>query len=222
MGSGGTEPDQLVQAAIPALQDGFDGAALQQLAGLSQPTLRDLGNLPAKAFAEMGLKLINRNEAVALLLANPCRNPVISALREAFPDFGDRWKETVVSSRGGEPGGPYSDIAQFAHFVIEDTYEKGKLDETRHAFELLEKLLVEGDQETTDLIGLASLRPYIVASHRPRGNKPYQEFFGPKSEKTRSELRKMWAGKFSLMDVIRAERIAKELRESKKRRWKPW
>lgn len=219
---GGIEPEQFVAIAVSALEQGFDGTALQQLAGLSQPTLRDLGNLPAKAFAEMGLKPIDRNEAVTLLLANACRNPAISALREAFPDFGERWKESVASWRGN-PGGPYSDMAQFAHFVIEDTYEKGKLDETRRAFELMEKLLVEADQETTDLIGFGFFETLQnVASHRPRGNKPYEQFLGPKSEKIWSELRKMWAGKSSLMDVIRAERIAKELQESKKRRWRFW
>jgi hypothetical protein len=36
---GGMEPDQLVQLAVSALQQGFDGTALRQLAGLSQPTI---------------------------------------------------------------------------------------------------------------------------------------------------------------------------------------
>lgn len=52
-----------------------------------------------------------------------------------------------------------------------------------------------------ELIGTCA----YVASHRPQGNKAYEQFFGPMSKKVWSELQKMWAGKSSLMDVIRAE-----------------
>ncbi len=44
-----------------------------------------------------------------------------------------------------------------------------------------------------------------VASHRPQGNKVYEQFFGPMSKKIWSELQRMWAGKSSRMDVIHAE-----------------
>ena len=53
---GGVTPDELVGQAVVALENGFDGRALRQLAGLTKPTLRDLGMLPARAFAEMGLR----------------------------------------------------------------------------------------------------------------------------------------------------------------------
>ena len=75
-----------------SLEDGFDGTALQQLAGLSQ-------TMP------MGLKPINQNEAVAFLSARACKNPVVSVLHEAFPEFGNRRKKSLVYS-----GGPYSDM----------------------------------------------------------------------------------------------------------------
>ena len=156
----------------------------------------------------MGLKPIDQEEAVALLLAReePATSPVISALRQAFPDFGDRWKMHVVSC-GGNSAGSYIDMAEFVHFVIEDLHEKGKLDETRRVFQLLENLLVEADQETRNLIGFGFFEALQnVASHRPQGNKAYEQFFGPMSKKVWSELQKMWAGKSSLMDVIRAER----------------
>ena len=79
---GGVDPEQFVEVAVYALEHGFDGTALQQLAGLSQPTSRDLGNLPARVFADMGLKPIDRDEAVALLIARgePSTSPVISTL----------------------------------------------------------------------------------------------------------------------------------------------
>lgn len=54
---------------------------------LRRPTSTDLGNLSARVFAEMGLKPIDRDESVALLLARgePRTSPVISTLRQAFP-----------------------------------------------------------------------------------------------------------------------------------------
>jgi hypothetical protein len=107
---GGIEPEQFVEIGVSALKQGFDGTALQQIAGLSQPTSRDLGNLPARVFAEMGLKPINQDEAVDLLLARgePSTSPVISELRKAFPYFGDRWKEHIAWW-GGNPAGSYND-----------------------------------------------------------------------------------------------------------------
>ncbi|MGB7845739.1 MAG: hypothetical protein WBL63_09010 [Candidatus Acidiferrum sp.] len=148
---------------------------------------------------------------MARLLARgePATSPVISALRQAFPDFEERWKKHVAWW-GGNSAGSYNDIAEFVHFVIEDLREKGKLDETRRVFQVLENLLVEADQETRNLIGLGFFEDLQnVASHRPQGNKVYEQFFGPMSRKVWSELQKMWAGKSSLMDIIRAEQKTK-------------
>ena len=204
---GGIEPEQFVAIAVSALEQGFDGTALQQLAGLSRPTLSDLDTLPERFFAGMGLKPINQDEAVARLLARgePATSPAMSTLRQAFPDFGERWKKHVASW-GGNSAGSYNDMGEFVHFVIEDLHQKGKLDETRRVFQILENLLVEADQETRDLIGLGFFETLQnLASHRPQGNKVYEQFFGPMSRKVWSELQKMWAGKSSLMDVIRVE-----------------
>jgi hypothetical protein len=43
---GGIDPEQFVEISVSLLECGFDGTALQQLVGLSRPTLRDLGDLP--------------------------------------------------------------------------------------------------------------------------------------------------------------------------------
>ena len=102
-------------------------------------------------------------------------------------------------------------MAEFVHFVVEDLYEKGKLDETRRIFQLLEKLLSEADQENRNLIGLGFFETLRnVASWRPNGNKVYEQFFGPVSELIWTELQRMWAGKSSLMDVIRAEQKSRD------------
>jgi hypothetical protein len=209
---GGINPEQFVEIAVHALEHGFDGTALRQLAGLSRPISTDLGNLPVRVFADMGLKPIDRDEAVTILLARgePSTSPVISTLRQAFPDFSDRWKQHIAWW-GGKPAGSYMDMAEFVHFVVEDVYEKGNLDETRRIFRLVEKLLAEAaDQETRNLIGLGFFETLQnFASWRASGNKAYEQFFGPMSKQVWSELQTMWAGKSSLMDVIRAEQKTK-------------
>jgi len=203
----GIEPTELVQIAVSALERGWEGIALSQIAGLSEPTFGDLESLPARLFAELGLKTIGRDEAIALLIARdyPATHPVISQLRRAFPSFANRWKEHVASW-GGSPAGSYNDMGEFVHFVVEDLYEPGNIEETKRAFLLLEDLLKRADEEARNLIGLGFFETLQnVASWRPGGNKVYEQFFGPLSQQVWRELQIIWAGKSSLMDVIRAE-----------------
>jgi hypothetical protein len=205
---GGVEPDEFVKMAISALENGLYGTALQQIAGLSAPTARDMGKLPEKLFAEMGLRSIERDEAVTRLIARgkPSTSPTITTLRQAFPEFSERWKKHIEWWHGNSAGS-YNDMAEFVHFVIKDVFEKGNLEDTRCIFQLLETPLVEADQDVRDLIGLGFFETLQnVASWRPGGNKVYEQFFGPVSKQLWSELQAMWAGKSSVMDVIRAQR----------------
>ena len=204
---GGMEPEQLVRLAVLALQNGYDGPTLQQLAGLSQPTLQDLGNLPARLFADMGLKPIDRDKAVSILIERrePATNPAISTLLKEFPDFSDRWRK-YIGDCGGNSAGSYIDMAEFVYFVVEDVYEQGKIDETRRVFRFLEELLVNASEETRSFICLGFFETLqTFASWRPGGNQVYEQFLGPESQQVWSGIRKMWACKSSLMDVIRAE-----------------
>jgi hypothetical protein len=144
----------------------------------------------------MGVRMPAKNEP----------NRTILTLREAFPQFADRWSR-YVESWGGNPPGSYMDMAEFVDFVVEDLYEKGAIDETRRAFQLLERLFAEGAQDTRDLIGWGFFETLqCVASHRSYGNKVFEEFLGPMSKQAWTQIGRTWAGKSSLMDVIRAER----------------
>lgn len=106
----------------------------------------------------------------------------------------------------GNPAGSYHDMVEFVHFVVEDLYEKGNIDEVRRVFRLLEGLLTVADEETRNLIGVGFFETLQnVASWQPGGNRVYEEFFGPLSRQVWSELHEIWAGKSSLADVIRAE-----------------
>ena len=130
----------------------------------------------------------------------------MASLLEAFPRFANRW-EKYVESWGGQAQGSYMDMAEFVHFVVEDLYEKGNLDETKRAFQYLEQLLTGANQNTRDLIGLGFFETLQnVASWRLGGNKVYEQFLGSISKQIWTELQVVWQGKSSLMDVIRAER----------------
>lgn len=139
------------------------------------------------------------------MLLNKEPNRTIAALREAFPQSSDRWSR-YVESWAGKPMGPYIDMAEFVHFVVEDLYEKRAIDETRRVFQLLERLFVAGPQETRDLIGWGFFETLqCVASHRPYGNTVFEDFLGPMSKQAWSQIQRQWAGKSSLIDVLRAE-----------------
>jgi hypothetical protein len=205
---GGVTAEELSNQAGIALLQGFDGSALQQLAGLTRPTLRDLGTLPERAFVEMGLDHLDKEQAIDVLAARgvPTVNSTMSVLVATFPNFSKRWREHIAYW-AGEPAGSYIDMAEIVHFVVEDLYEKGNLDETRQVFECLEKLLAEGDQETKNIIGLGffeTLRNF--ASWRPYGNTVFEQFLGPMSKQVWREIARQWAGKSSLMEVIRVEK----------------
>jgi hypothetical protein len=205
---GGLNAEELTDQAVLALEQGFGGTALQQLAGLVRPAQRDLGDLPERAFAEMGLEPISKDQAVTVVIARgglpTCGT--ISTLLIAFPDLSERWR-THVALWGGKPAGSYNDMHVFVEFTLEALYEKGNLERTRRVFRLLERLFIEGDQEVRNLIGLGffeSLRN--IASRRPYGSKPFEEFMGPTSIQIWREIERQWRGKSSLADVIRAER----------------
>jgi hypothetical protein len=208
---GGILPEDLSEFAVIALQRGFDGTALRQLAGLSRPTLADLENLPEKAFLDLGLKPLDKDAAAALLISRgiPPLHPILSTLLDAFPAFAPFWKKHVAYW-GGEPAGNFTDMSVFVHFTIEELFEKGKEDEVQRLFQLLEKLLLNGDQETTGLIGIGFFEKLQnISSWRPYGNKVFERYLGPRSAAIWQEIRRIWAGKSSLAEVIRAEQKAK-------------
>lgn len=205
---GGVTADEWVDQAILALEQGFDGSALRQLAGLVNPTQRDLGYLPDRALAEMGLNTSDKDHAVDFLLSRAAMltGETVLTLVERFPDFLPRWRQHLEYWKG-EPAGQYNDMGEFVHFVVEDLYEKGKLDDTRRVFDCLEELFTKGNQEARNLIGVGFFETLQnFASWRPYGNKVFEPFLGPMSKDVWKEIKRIWHGKASLMDVIRAER----------------
>jgi len=179
---GDINSEDLPDLAALALEQDFDGTALRQLAGLVRPTLADLENLPGKAFADMGLRPIDKFQAVDVLRERgvlPGSEPV-SMLLQKFPGFLLRWRE--FHARSGGDALAYVDMAEFAHYVVEDLYEKGKSDELNGVFQVLESLLESADEETENLIAVGFFEHlYSLAYSRPAARKAFEECMKPQS-----------------------------------------
>jgi hypothetical protein len=204
---GGITPVELVPQAILALEAGFSGSALRQIADLTLPSRDDLGTLPERAFEELGLAKVDRDQAIALVIERgiPFSHPLIFEITKAFPEFAPRWKEHVAYWQG-HPAGAYLDLAEFVHFVVEDLYDKGGVQEVQRTFDFMELALVTGNEDTKGLVSLGFFETLqCVASWRPYGQRAFAQFLGPNSRKVWEELHIVWQGKSSLADVIRAE-----------------
>jgi hypothetical protein len=200
--------EELVSQAVLALEQGFDGAALRQLAGLNKAATRDLGNLPERAFSEMGLMRSDRAHAISFLSSRAANltNPLVFSLVQSFPGISMRWRGHLANW-AGEPAGAYNDMAEFVHYVVEDLYEKNQADEIHRVFDTLETLFVNGDRATRDLLGFGFFETLQnFASWRPYGNEVFVQFLRPMSKQCWQEIRGQWKGKSNLMDVIKAER----------------
>jgi hypothetical protein len=62
-------PEDMPKFAADALEAGYDGAALRQLAGLMKPTMREVGNLFQEALAEIGKVKVHSRQQAALFLS---------------------------------------------------------------------------------------------------------------------------------------------------------
>jgi hypothetical protein len=190
---GALRPEELPVQATLALQHGFDGTALRQLAGLVRPTVRDLESLPNRAFAEMGLSAIDKEQAATSLISRdlPRVSNTISVLLKSFPNLHERWKKHVVNWRG-ESAGSYNDIEEFVPFVIQDLYRGGNQAELSRFFTTLEDILSSSDPETRNLIASFFERLQNEAPPPHRGN-VFKEFLGTRSREMWQKLQATWA-----------------------------
>lgn len=135
----------------------------------------------------------------------PSDAEVMPRLIADFPGFRPRWQKHLELWKG-EPAGSYNDIAEFAHFVVQDLYPNGNTADLQRAFDLMEQWLVNGNQNLRDLIAVGFLEDVQnVASWQPFGKEAFIPFLGPQSRQTWNEIEKIWAGKTSLMEVVRDE-----------------
>ena len=125
-------------------------------------------------------------------------------LLEACPGFEPTWQEHLDWWKGEEPG-DYNNTSEFARYLVE-SFESGQTSEFPAAFAAIEKIFNEGDQESRGLAGIGVIESLqTIGSNHSCGGHVFIPWLGPKSRQAWAEIEKMWEGKNSLADVIRAE-----------------
>ncbi len=137
-------------------------------------------------------------------------------LLDACPGFQPAWQKHLDWWNGEEPG-VYNDTSEFARYLVE-SFESGQTAEFPAAFSAIERILNEGDQESRDIAGIGVIESIqTIGSNHSCGEDVFIQWLGPTSRRAWAEIEEMWAGKNSLMDVLRAERAA-----SRKHWWQFW
>ena len=135
----------------------------------------------------------------------PSEAEVMPRLVAEFPTFRPRWEKHLEWWKG-EPAGNYNDIAEFVHFVVQDLYPSGNTEDLQHAFDLMENWLVNGNENLRGLITIGFLETLQnAASWQTFGREAFIPFLGPQCRQAWNEIERTWAGKTSLMEVIRSE-----------------
>ena len=125
----------------------------------------------------------------------PTEAEVMPRLIAEFPGFRPRWERHIEFWKG-EPAGNYNDITQFVYFVVRDLYPSGKTEEVRHAFDLMEYWLNNGDKGVRDLVVIGFVEDLQnLASREAFAKEVFVPFLGPKSREAWDELKRIWSGK---------------------------
>jgi hypothetical protein len=123
----------------------------------------------------------------------------------ACPGFERQWQEHKEWWADEEPG-EFNDIAEFARYLVE-SFESERTLEFPAAFAILEKILEEGDDEARAIGEIGLIEDLqTISSHRPGNAESFKAWLGPQSTAAWEQLEKVWEGKSSLMDVLRAEK----------------
>ena len=141
-------------------------------------------------------KQITKSEAFTLLL-------------EACPDAHVAWEEHKLDYEGEYEDLSCLGMAVFARHVVE-LMESGGTESFPVVFQLIERLIVEGDEEVRGLAIVGLLEGIQNnASWRDSGYGVFTKWLQPNSLAAWRELEKIWEGKNGLADVIRKERSLK-------------
>ena len=129
---------------------------------------------------------------------------VIPLILEACPGFRDSRNQDVDGWRGEERG-LYVDLAQVAGYLVQ-AYSLGNTEEFSSLFELVERLLADGDDEVRKAVSVGLIEDIqTVASHESFGSSVFERWLGPLTRDAWTAGRRAWEGKPSLASVLRAE-----------------
>lgn len=135
---------------------------------------------------------IDRDVAFALLL-KACPG----ALKD-WEEFQEEWKDEEMPA--------YFGMAVFSGHVVE-LLKRGETESFTEVFEVIERLIVEGDEEVRSLAIVGFIESLQnQASWTEKGDQVFLPWLKPKTRAAWFELEELWRGENSLMDVIRKVR----------------
>ena len=124
---------------------------------------------------------------------------IIPSLLKACPDFAPVWK-AHVAYWANEQRGHYIDMSEFAHFLVKSV-SAGKVKCLPEAFQVIETLLNQGNDEVKQLVSIGLLEDIqTISSNNQVSPDIFLKWLGPSSTLAWIEIAKMWEGKSSLMD----------------------
>jgi hypothetical protein len=117
---------------------------------------------------------------------------MIAALLATCPSIGLAWQAHLAFWDGESDRGSFNDAGVIAqHFV--DSFERGQVAEFPAAFALIERCLVEGDEQVRNVAVVGVLEGIQnIASHRPFGAQVFCRWLGPESSLAWRELDQFW------------------------------
>ena len=126
-------------------------------------------------------------------------------LLHACPGFESAWTEHLDYWEG-EESGEFNDVAEFARYLVQ-SYENSQTSEFAAAFAVIEKILNEGDEESRDIAAIGIIEDLqTIGSNHVCGAEVFKPWLGKTSTIVWQQIEKIWEGKNSLMDVLRAEK----------------
>jgi len=133
------------------------------------------------------------------------KKQILPLLLEACPGFERAWRAHLDWWRG-EQSGEFNDAAEFAKYLVE-SFENGQTSEFPAAFAVIEKILNEGDKQARDIAAIGIIEDLqTIGSNHVCGAEVFKPWLGETSTAAWHQIEKIWEGKSSLMDVLRAEK----------------
>ena len=176
---GGLNSEDLPKLACDALEQGYDGNRLRQLAGLVKPTKRDVEGIVDGAFRELGVAApLSKDEAALFLVRSKAEasaksdtgsveitaHNLVDRLLVALPELEKPYVEKVKSFCG--PLGNYLVVATVWKPALKEQIAKGELTDFVHrSLSFVEGVCSSGDAEAINVLWL-EIFEWLV--HSPR------------------------------------------------------